>query len=652
MQVIHLHKLNIPHQSARSYARSRMIGRVVVVGFPPSTSPCFSSFSRCTGFFVGGYHMNLATVINRDNFAGCILKHFYYRFFKRVCGFLGVGNAHRTIGDIAQAVNISSDFHIAHDFLELPRIRHPQSLQHALQLIIFQNNIRAAALQVASHDVAFCFQHAAIGAAEESQKIKRHYFLADGLPCFLNGNVIKAGNGMLCEVVDEFPRVEINSAIDAVIGERTAAGVQVAVSVDNKLSIVFIRAADADIAVGGYAVAVGVGDVVVAAGGEDFCAGKVEFSNEVIAGVFRHYDSKLHAGCRVFLVQFLGKCLTDDLPSSYEYPIKGEYDCNNSQYSNNFFHSDNLGVARKALPYIKTELFTNHDSWDYYSEITSRLLTKVNLLDDRVRDSRYFARLSLLRFGDFLFYGRTGQGATRLTGALPEDQLVRFRSSFFSQSFVDSGSGVTGGVHNQQSICFERKIHRSDGHNKFNLLTNSAAWVYPVHSVLNTPLTAECPAPDSRGFFTSIICLWPGSEHKYNTRKGNSVGRLLAVFKYLAASLNKGRFTNKTNRRPSMAAQSKSASARRKSKSVSQSKPIQLTREMISVQGWNAYHEFVGNLTRAEMRVVGHLRPMAFSSPQAVINEARRLLGESAAKCKIIPFPVVKQQSATLQRNA
>lgn len=98
-----------------------------------------------------------------------------------------------------------------------------------------------------------------------------------------------------------------------------------------------------------------------------------------------------------------------------------------------------------------------------------------------------------------------------------------------------------------------------------------------------------------------------------------------------------------------MAAQSKSASARRrKTKSVSNSKPIQLTREMISAQGWNAYHEFVGNLTEAEMRVVGHLRPLKFPSPQAVINEARRLLGESAAKCKVIPFPARNSQSKSV----
>lgn len=409
-----------------------MIGRVVVVGFPPSTSPCFSSFSRCTGFFAGGYHLNLATIINRDNFAGCFLKHFYHRFFKRIGGFLGGGNAHRTIGDIAQAGGISSGFHIAHDFLELPRIRHAQSLQHTLQLIIFQNNIRAAALQVASHDIAFCFKHAAIGAAEESQKIKRYHFMTDGLPCFLNGKIVEAGDGMLREVVDEFPRIEIYSAIDTVIGERTAACATVAISVDNQLAIILIRTADADVAVGGFAIAVGVGYVVVAAGREEFCVGKVEFSNEVIEGVFRHDDAKLHAGWRVFLIRFLGRCLPDDLPGSYEYPIKGEYDCNDSQCSNNFFHRDNSCATRKLTHYNKIDLFTNHDNLDYSSEITSRILTKVNFIKEIVKNSRDFARLSLLRFDGFSIYERTGQGAKRLSGALPEDQLVLFRSSFFA----------------------------------------------------------------------------------------------------------------------------------------------------------------------------------------------------------------------------
>ena len=98
-----------------------------------------------------------------------------------------------------------------------------------------------------------------------------------------------------------------------------------------------------------------------------------------------------------------------------------------------------------------------------------------------------------------------------------------------------------------------------------------------------------------------------------------------------------------------MTTQSKVTPARRtrKTKAVQSAQPIQLTRERISTQGWSAYHEFVGNLTRAEMSVVGHLTPLTFPSPQAVINEARRLLGESIAKCKVIPFPVVnKQRSA------
>ena len=40
---------------------------------------------------------------------------------------------------------------------------------------------------------------------------------------------------------------------------------------------------------------------------------------------------------------------------------------------------------------------------------------------------------------------------------------------------------------------------------------------YPFAQVLNTPLEADSPAPDSRGFFTSIVCLWLGSGQRYNT---------------------------------------------------------------------------------------------------------------------------------------
>ena len=45
------------------------------------------------------------------------------------------------------------------------------------------------------------------------------------------------------------------------------------------------------------------------------------------------------------------------------------------------------------------------------------------------------------------------------------------------------------------------------------------------------------------------------------------------------------------------------------------------------------------NLTRSEMGIIGHLKPLTFDTPQDIVKEARRLLGESIAKCKVIPFP-------------
>lgn len=80
---------------------------------------------------------------------------------------------------------------------------------------------------------------------------------------------------------------------------------------------------------------------------------------------------------------------------------------------------------------------------------------------------------------------------------------------------------------------------------------------------------------------------------------------------------------------------------RTRRKSVS--KPIQLTPSMIRAhsreQGWKEYHAFVSSLTDAEMRIIGHLKPLTFATPQDIVREARRLLGESIAKCKVIPFP-------------
>lgn len=75
------------------------------------------------------------------------------------------------------------------------------------------------------------------------------------------------------------------------------------------------------------------------------------------------------------------------------------------------------------------------------------------------------------------------------------------------------------------------------------MLDMNAHLFYCAGTVLNTPPQAACPAPDSRGFFTSVVHLWPGSaKAEKEPARAKAQGRLAAVFKYLAAPLNRGRF--------------------------------------------------------------------------------------------------------------
>lgn len=96
------------------------------------------------------------------------------------------------------------------------------------------------------------------------------------------------------------------------------------------------------------------------------------------------------------------------------------------------------------------------------------------------------------------------------------------------------------------------------------LLTPTTKQHYYLAQVLNTSQEAECPAPDSRGFFTSIVLLWPGSEQKYKTRKGNIAGRLLAVFKYPGCQSEQLANLNKSRRNHIMVVKSTRTSRRRK----------------------------------------------------------------------------------------
>ena len=50
------------------------------------------------------------------------------------------------------------------------------------------------------------------------------------------------------------------------------------------------------------------------------------------------------------------------------------------------------------------------------------------------------------------------------------------------------------------------------------------------------------------------------------------------------------------------------------------------------------------NITDAEMNVIGHVIPYNFGYDyERLMKEFRRLLGESIAKCKVIPFPIERR---------
>ena len=92
----------------------------------------------------------------------------------------------------------------------------------------------------------------------------------------------------------------------------------------------------------------------------------------------------------------------------------------------------------------------------------------------------------------------------------------------------------------------------------------------------------------------------------------------------------------------------------RKTKSVSRPKPIQLTPAMLEDhairQALKEIHEFMDNWTDAERRIVGHLAP--WRDPVNGMKEIRRFLGESAAKCKVIPFPLGGKRGAQVAKEA
>ena len=97
-----------------------------------------------------------------------------------------------------------------------------------------------------------------------------------------------------------------------------------------------------------------------------------------------------------------------------------------------------------------------------------------------------------------------------------------------------------------------------------------------------------------------------------------------------------------------MAAQSKSASAHCKSKSVTRPETIYLTPQLRSQKARSKaikeLHDFLDYASEAEKQVVRHLK--VGSCPVSLMKEIRRLLDESIKQCKVIPFPAIKKHQA------
>lgn len=99
-----------------------------------------------------------------------------------------------------------------------------------------------------------------------------------------------------------------------------------------------------------------------------------------------------------------------------------------------------------------------------------------------------------------------------------------------------------------------------------------------------------------------------------------------------------------------MAAKSTRAPARRKSKNPT---IYPLSRYEIEhrayTRGLSELSDYINSLTEAEKKVVGHVCP--FGDPVAGMNEMRRLLGESIAKCKVILFPAGGKRGTQLSKE-
>jgi hypothetical protein len=170
------------------------------------------------------------------------------------------------------------------------------------------------------------------------------------------------------------------------------------------------------------------------------------------------------------------------------------------------------------------------------------------------------------------------------------------------------------------------------------LLTLSSCKDYSFAQVLNTLPKAECPAPDSRGFFTSIV--FNGRVVGNDTipeKSGKVASRLLAVLKYSVTLSTRVQF-NKTKRRPIMADNTKDASASRKSRK--KSAPVlastlfidQKRREEYRLRQWqDDINKFIEPLTTEEIKLLSRYTKLLVKKPGLVRRKPK--------SSEVISFP-------------
>lgn len=169
------------------------------------------------------------------------------------------------------------------------------------------------------------------------------------------------------------------------------------------------------------------------------------------------------------------------------------------------------------------------------------------------------------------------------------------------------------------------------------LLTPPSCRDYSSAQVLETLQQAECPAPDSRGFFASIVFAWP-SVGLIKHLPWQGIRQPSCCGFEPSAALSKGAIIKISTRRPIMADNTKDASASRKSRK--KSAPVlastlfidQKRREEYRLRQWeDDIRRFIEPLTTEEIKLLTRYTKVLFKKPGLVRRKPK--------SSEVISFP-------------